>query len=315
MPAMPDPTGWFIIVNSVSGGGRARRRWPRLRAALQRLDIAHQSVTTSSPGEAIPLARDAIARGHRRLLALGGDGSFNELVNGALAQDRVPLGQLLVSVAPLGTGNDWARAMQVPDDVDALAAAMSRTSSRHADLGVAQAPSATGALPARQAFHNVAGAGLDAEVLRGTPRGGPRLLAYLVGLARALARYRAPQFALTVDGRSQSGRYWIALAAIGPSCGGGMRLAPAASLDDGYFDLVTIEPMPLRRLIRNLPRLFDGRLTGDSAVRQQRCRSVTIESDPPCGVELDGDVFGATPMTFSLAPGALTVLDCRGLAK
>lgn len=315
MATMPELSRWFIIVNPVSGAGRARRRWPRLSAALARHGVAYESAVTSSAGHAIQLAQQAVASGHRRLLALGGDGSFNELVNGLLAQDKVPLVQLLAAVAPLGTGNDWAHAMQVPDDPDLLAAAMARGRSRRVDLGIAEAPAAAGNTPRRLAFHNVAGAGLDAEVLRHTPRGGPRALAYLIGLARVLIRYRAPRFELAVDGRLRSGHYWIALAAIGPYCGGGMRLAPAALADDGFFDLVTIEPLSVTAAIRRLPRLFDGRLAGDPVVHVSRCRSVTIRATPACGVEIDGQDFGSTPVTLTLQPGALNVLDCRPSAE
>jgi len=315
MAPMPEPSRWFVIVNPVSGGGRARRRWPRLAAALERRGIAYQVATTTSAGHAEELARQAVARGFRRLIAIGGDGSFNELVNGLYAQREVPLDQLLMSVAPLGTGNDWAHAMQVPSDPDQLAAAMARGLRRRVDLGIAEAAAAPGAGTRRLAFHNVAGAGLDAEVLRHTPHAGPRALAYLVGVARVLARFRAPQFELTADGQSWSGRYWLALAAIGPYCGGGMRLAPGAQADDGYLDLVTIEPLPIVAAIARLPRLFNGRLAPDPAVRVLRCRSLTIRSVPPSGVEIDGQPFGVTPVTVGLLPGALSVLDCRGLAE
>lgn len=312
---MPDPSRWFVVVNPVSGGGRAHRRWPQLAAALARRGVAHESVATKSAGDAARLVQDAVRRGYRRLLAVGGDGTFNELANGLFAQRDVPLEQILASVAPLGTGNDWARAMQVPDDPDRLATAMSHGRRRRVDLGIAEATRTAGGATERLAFHNVAGAGLDAEVLRHVPRAGPRALAYLVGLARALASYRAPQYELTVDGNTHAGRYWIALAAIGPFGGGGMRLAPDASMDDGYFDLVTIEPMPLARAIARLPMLFDGRLASDPAVRTLRCRSLTIRSDPPCGVQLDGQPSGTTPVTLTLLPGALTALDCRALAE
>jgi len=315
MAPMPDPSRWFVIVNPVSGGGRARRRWPGLAAALERHGVAHESAMTTCAGHAAELAQQAVACGHRRLMAIGGDGSFNELVNGLFAQRAVPLDQLLAAVAPLGTGNDWAHAMQVPGNPDQLAAAMARGLRRRVDLGIAEAADLCGGGTRRLAFHNVAGAGLDAEVLRHTPRAGPRALAYLVGLARALARYRAPQFELTADGRSWSGRYWIALAAIGPYCGGGMRLAPDAQADDGYLDLVTIEPLPIIAAIARLPRLFNGRLARDPAIRTLRCRSLTIRTDAPCGVEIDGQPFGTTPVTIGLLPAALSVLDCRPSAK
>lgn len=315
MSAMPESPRWFIIVNPVSGGGRARRRWPQLAAALARHGIQHDHAITSRAGHAAQLARQAIADGYRRLLALGGDGSFNELVNGLVAQQQVPLDKLLAAVAPLGTGNDWAHALQVPDDPDLLAVAMARGRIRRVDLGVAEVSSLAGDGPRRLAFHNNAGAGINAEALRFTPRGGPRALAYLIGLARALMGYKAPRFEMSVDGRLRSGRYLIVLAAIGHYYGAGMRLAPEAQVDDGFFDLVLIEAMSIMGALRRLPKLFNGRLETDPAVHMVRCRSVTIHATPACGVEIDGQDFGSTPVALTLRPGALHVLDCRPSAE
>ena len=315
MPVMSEASRWFVIVNPVSGGGRARRRWPELAAILDRHGIEYESAITAQSGHAVELAQQAITRGHRRLLAMGGDGSFNELVNGLFAQQQVPLEQLLAAVAPLGTGNDWARAMQVPDDPELLVKAMLRARSRKVDVGLAEAPAAAGGRPRRLAFHNNAGAGINAEALRLTPRGGPRALAYLVGLVRALMRFKAPQFELSIDGRLRSGRYLIALAAIGNSYGAGMRLAPGALADDGYFDLALIEPLSIAAALRRLPRLFNGKLAGDPAIEVMRCRRVSLSTAPPCGIEIDGQDFGQTPLTLSIQPGALNVLDCRPSAE
>lgn len=310
MATMVHPDSWFIVVNPASGRGRARRHVPRLCAALDRLRVPYACVATTAAGDTHGLIAQALQDGHRRLLALGGDGSFHELVNGLVAAHGVPTAQCLVAVAAHGTGNDWARTMQVPDDPERLAACMARARGRRVDLGMA-----VGADGRRLAFHNVAGAGLDAEVLRRLPRGVPRVLAYVAGLARTIPRYRAPDFDLVVDGRRQSGRFLLVLAANGPRCGGGMRLAGDAAIDDGWLDLVTVAPVPLPRVIAALPKLFDGRLASDPAFCVTRCRSATIEADPRCGIELDGQLAGNTPVTLSILPGALQALDCRESAE
>lgn len=310
MATMVHPDSWFIVVNPVSGGGRARRYVPRLRAALDRMKVPHECVTTTSPDDAAPRVAQALRDGHRRLLALGGDGSFHELVNGLVAQGTVAPAQCLVAVAAHGTGNDWARTMRVPDDPDRLAACMARARGRQVDIGMA-----IDARGRQIAFHNVAGAGLDAEVLRRRSRRGPRALAYLTGLARTIVRYRPPRFAITIDGQRQSGRFLLVLAANGPHCGGGMRLAADAAPDDGWLDLVTVDPLSFPRAIAALPKLFNGRLAGHPAFRVRRCRSATIDADPPCGVELDGQLAGYTPVTLTVMPGALRALDCRDSAE
>lgn len=310
MSAMSDTHCWFIVINPASGGGGARRYWRRLRTALDSAQLRYRPADSTAAGSIPQLVAAALHDGHRRFLALGGDGTFNELVNGLASQITVPLAQCLACVAALGTGNDWARAMEVPDDPERLALLMARGAGRDVDLGIAVDASGR-----RHYFHNVAGAGLDAEVVRRAPGGGPRPLAYLAGLARALAGFRAPQFSVTTDGRAQSGKFWLVLAANGPYCGGGMRLAPGARLDNGWLDLVTVAPLGAGAALAKLPRLFNGRLSGDPAFTVTHCRSATIVSEPPCGVELDGEPAGSTPVTLQLLPSALRTLDCRASAE
>jgi YegS/Rv2252/BmrU family lipid kinase len=305
MARVIDPARWYIVVNPASGAGRAARFWPRLDAALARAGVTYDSSASAAPGDVEQLAARAVAAGFRRLLAIGGDGTLNELINGMLASG-VPTADCLVAAAAGGTGNDWACSMAVPDDADRLAACMARAAARSSDLGIAE-----DALGRRSAFHNVSGAGLDAEVIGRTPRRGPRALAYLAGLARTIATFDPPDFEVIADGRIARGRHWLALASIGPRCGGGMRLTPGAVLDDGWLDLLMLEPLTLIGALGRLPKLFDGRLAGDPAFHVARCRTATIAADPPCGVELDGQLFGTTPVTLSILPGALNALDCR----
>jgi diacylglycerol kinase (ATP) len=307
--AVFDPADWYIVVNPASGAGRAARYRPRLVAALDRAGVRFRCVESARAGDAERLFARAATQGCRRLLAVGGDGTFNELVNGLLASG-VAARDCLVAAAAAGTGNDWSRAMDVPDDPDRLAACMTRAVPRPADIGIAEDGRGT-----RAAFHNVAGSGLDAEVIARTPRSGPRGAAYLVGLARALTLRRAPQFEVFADGRALRGTFLLALASVGPRCGGGMRLTPEAIVDDGWLDLLLVDPLsPLAALAR-LPRLFNGGLAGDPAFHVTRCRRATIHSDPPCGFQLDGQLFGSTPVTVSILPSALSALDCRADAR
>jgi diacylglycerol kinase (ATP) len=309
MATVIDRDAWYVVVNPASGAGRGARMRPRLVAALGRSRIPFRCVESAGPGDAGRLFADAARTGFRRLLAVGGDGTFNELVNGVFASG-VPPGDFLVAAAAGGTGNDWSRAMQVPDDADRLAARMARAVARPADIGVAIDGEGR-----RTAFHNVAGAGLAAEVIRRTPRRGPRAAAYLVGLARALAATQAPRFELGVDGRAVAGRFLLVLASIGPRCGGGMRLTPGAEADDGWLDLLTLDPLTAGAALARLPKLFDGRLAGDPAFRVSRCRRATIASDPPACVQLDGELFAGTPVALEIMPAAVAALDCRGVAS
>jgi YegS/Rv2252/BmrU family lipid kinase len=305
MATMIDRDAWYVVVNPASGAGRAARFSRRLVAALERARLPFDCVETAGPGDAARMFAAAARGGFRRLLAVGGDGTFNELVNGLVASG-VPPRNCLVAAAAGGTGNDWSGAMGVPVDADRLAACMARAAARPADVGIA-----VDAAGRRSAFHNVAGAGLDAEVIQRTPRRGPRAAAYLIGRARALAATRAPCFEVGIDGSETRGRFLLVLASIGPRCGGGMRLTPGAVADDGWLDLLMLEPLSPAAALARLPRLFDGRLAGDPAFRVVRCRRATVAAEPCAPVELDGQPFGTTPVSVQVLPGALMALDCR----
>lgn len=301
--------GWFVIVNPASGGGRTARRWPRLAAELRRLGVEFSVAATSAPGHATAIAREAIARGARRLLAVGGDGSLHEVVNALLRQDGSVARDVLVAVAPFGSGNDWARTQRAPADPARLAAAMAAGRSRRMDLGLATCRAPDGALRT-VAFHNAAGAGLDAAVVRATSARGPRAIAYAVALTRALTRFRAPRFRIAAAGDCQVARCLTVVAAIGPDCGGGMRLAPGAQPDDGLLDLVTVADLPLRRALALAPGLWSGKAAADPAFRHVRCAGARIASEPDCDVEADGQLIGCTPLEVGILPGALSALAC-----
>lgn len=302
--------GWFVVVNPASGGGAARRCWPRLARELERRGLHFRASETIAPGHAAALARDAVESGARRLLAVGGDGTLHELVNGLRAQDRVAPEEITVAAAPLGSGNDWSRTHGMPRDPARLAAAMAAGRVRRVDLGLATCAGPGGATRT-VAFHNAAGAGLDAAVVRATSPRGPRPVAYAVALLRALTRFRAPHFGIDTDRGCQDARCLTAIAAIGPDCGGGMRLAPGAQVDDGAFDLVTVADLPLLRALAIAPGLWSGRAAADPAFRRVRCAQAHIAASPDCDVEADGQLVGRTPLAVRILPGALRALDCR----
>jgi diacylglycerol kinase family enzyme len=312
MSAMSDVNCWYVVVNPVSGGGRARRYWPRPRMALDRMRVPYRSTESTAAGVTSELVVGALQDGHRHFLALSGDGSFHQLIDGLMTQQRVPLTGLICGVAPVGSGNDWARAFGVPTDPAQLAAVMSDCRSRYVDLGFATCTEPGGNGELTVAFHNGAGAGLDAAVVRRIPASGPRAIAYLVGLARAMRGFAAPHFEVRAGGQFFAGSCVAVIAANGPTCGGGMRLAPAARHDDGFLDVILFDRIGLWRAATLVPGLYNGRAVRDRAVRTIRCHEALITSDPPCDVEADGQLIGRTPLSVRIQPASLQVLDCRG---
>jgi len=304
---MPTATDWFVVVNPASGAGRAGRRWPALARALVAAGVRFEAVVTTHPGHATTLAAEAVRAGYRRVLAVGGDGVLHEALNGIMQQDVVAPTGLCLGAAPLGSGNDSARAQRIPADPEGTARCVAAGKVAAQDVGRLDFPSGP---PGQQScyFINVAGAGLDAYVLERLPHRVPRRLAYVLGVLRSLATFRPPSIQVEFDGRRRSSTLLLALVALGPYCGGGMHLAPMAATDDGMLDLLLVHPLRLPAELVKLRRLFDGRLPEEPFSEYFRVRELRIAAEPAAGVQADGQLVGRTPCVATLLPQAILTL-------
>jgi YegS/Rv2252/BmrU family lipid kinase len=296
---------WQVIVNPASGRPDGGAGWRALHSALRDAGLAFEAVATDRPHHGEALARRAVRDGRRRFLAVGGDGSVNDVVHGLMDSGLADTRELTLAVAPLGTGNDWARTLGVPREPQAIARMLAAGRTVLHDVGRIEFEAADS--PGRW-FVNVAGAGFDAHVLAGLPRPLPSAWAYLRGALAGLVSYRSPRFTIDAEGERIAGRMLLALVANARYCGHRMHVAPAARIDDGLLDLVAVEDLSLLRVLPKLPRLYDGRFLGDPAVRHRRVQRVRIDADPPAELQADGQLLGRTPATFSLRPRALRVV-------
>lgn len=243
--------------------------------------------------------------GRRRLLAVGGDGSVHDVVNGIMSAGPVHT-EVTLAVAPLGTGNDWARSLGMDLGLRDLAAAIASCRTMQHDVGVIDFPEAVP--PRRRWFVNVAGAGYDAHVIRRLPPHVPSTLAYLRGTLAGLVSHRAPRFTIRAEGQVLDRRLLVAFVANAKACGNGMRVAPVAQVDDGLLDLVTIDEMGALRTLLKIAKLYRGTLLYDRVARHVRTATLRIDADPPADVEAEGQIVGRTPAVFSVLPGALSVV-------
>ena len=273
-----------------------------LRAAGVALDVEY----TKEAHDGERIAHEAVLNGRHRILVAGGDGSVNDVVNGIMSTGSLAA-EVTLAVAPLGTGNDWARSlgMDLPSREVAAAIASGRTIQH--DVGVIDFPDAVP--PRRRWFVNVAGAGFDAYVISRLPQHVPSRLAYLWGALTGLVRYRAPRFTIEAGGKVIDRRLLVAFVANAQACGNGMRGAPVARVDDGLLDLVTIDDVGVLRGLLKMSRLYRGSLLGDSAAGHLRVSGMRIDSMPPAAVEAEGQVVGRTPAVFSITPGDLRVVS------
>jgi YegS/Rv2252/BmrU family lipid kinase len=299
----------WVILNPAAGKGRAEREWPGIAARLREAGITFTQAVTCGPGDARGLAREALRAGAGRLIVAGGDGTLNEVING-LSAAAGPLPPPALALLPLGTGVDFARGLGIGTIEDTLAA-LQRGEPHAFDLGNARFRANDGTLRER-AFVNVADCGLgphaSAQIGRVDRRFGRA--AYLYGAMQAIAGY-APAFTrITVDDRPiYAAPCGLLAIGNGQFFGGGMRIAPKARPDDGLLDLVILGATDRRTLLGDLlPRVYRGTHLRHPAVHFARGTTITVDAEPPLPLELDGEIVGTTPATFTILPKRLTIL-------
>lgn len=295
---MQQPT--HLILNPAAGGGRARRVESVIRRALDTTDHSDVELAlTEHPGHAERLAAEAAESGYARVVAVGGDGTVNEVVNGLLRSPGPPP----LGVVPVGTGNDFARTLGLPKSTaDALELALAGTSTRSVDAGRC----------GERYFLNVAGLGYDARVaataarLPGALRIGP--LPFVTAALIELLRHTSYPLEISLDGRTLHRRSLMVAIANGQYYAGGMMIAPGASLEDGLLDVCIAGDVGRLEVLGLLPQVFSGGHVRHPKVEMYRARSVRVEGPSGVLVEVDGEVTGTLPAELSVRPAALNVV-------
>jgi diacylglycerol kinase (ATP) len=226
------------------------------------------------------------------VIAAGGDGTLHGVVNGVVG------GSATVAQIPLGTGNDFARAVGIPIRPAEAAGVLASGRAALVDLGRV----------GNRLFINAAGCGFDAAVAERVNRGFRSLggaSAYIAAVIATLFRYRATAMTITVDGQSIARRAMLCAVANGTGYGGGMRIAPEARWDDGLLDVCIVAECSRIEFLRAFPQVFRGVHTHHPKVQMLRGKRVTVESDPPVGVLVDGEIAGTTPVILETVPGAI----------
>ncbi len=301
----------LLAHNPTAGGGRASRLLPEVLARLAADGVKAERHETRSLEDA-RLAACQAAGSVDAVVAVGGDGTVGACAAG-LADATPGSGEpgwspggtgmrAALGVIPAGGGNDTARSLGLPPgDPVAAAGLLARLRRRPADL----------ASVAGRTYLNVAGAGFDSEVNRianqrlGWAGNRPR---YVGAVLAELVVGHTAQFRLSLDGQAVELRGWLVAVANGPSYGGGMLVAPRASLADGLLEVVVIGDVGKLEFLRTFPKVFSGRHVEHPAVAVHRAARIELDADRPLAVYADGEPAGTLPATFEVRRAAITVL-------
>ncbi|HZO60410.1 MAG TPA: diacylglycerol kinase family protein [Solirubrobacterales bacterium] len=296
---MKEERSFAILMNPASAGGKPLRLLPEVQRELAAAGAPHRVVETRDLPHATHAARDAADQGEV-VVALGGDGLVGTLA-GALH------GSAALGVLPGGRGNDFARAIGVPQDIPGACKVLLEGVRKALDLGEANG----------KPFACIASMGYDSDANRianeaRLVRGN---LVYAYAAIRALMAWRPARFTVRLDGREHRFEGYTVAAANTGYYGGGMHMAPGADPSDGLLEVVFVEQVSKRRFLANLPKVFKGEHVNEDTVSVHRAREVEIAADRPFDVYADGEPVTTLPATVRLVRGGLSVIAPRSVAS
>jgi YegS/Rv2252/BmrU family lipid kinase len=302
---MSSPFGpMVVIVNSRAGRGKIKSSIPTMVEHLDRRGLEYEIKETTHRGHATEIARTALQEGIRFLVAVGGDGTIHEVVNGMIAEDRPVAEDAVLGVVAGGTGCDFIKTFGIPP--------MAAHAVAHLD-GANAFPIDIGKITYQQDgdeviryFANIAEVGLGAEVVAraaGLPRWlGPTV--YFFAFWLALGRHRSSAVRVDLVDRTYEGPMNNLVVANGQFFGGGMKIAPKAAPTDGLLD-IQIEHARKRESIAIMPKVYKGQHVPHPDIEESKRVRLSIDSDRPLLIEADGEVLGTTPARFDLLRDAI----------
>ena len=311
---------WLIVVNVFAASKQAGSVWKKAAALLDEAKVQYLVKFTGGAYNAMELSRRAAQGGYRKFIAVGGDGTIHDVLNGiaqfADSQVDVALSDFTLAVLPVGSGNDWIRSTGVPRDLNKAVALIASGRTSMQDVVKVSLPDDDSTVSDIY-MANIAGVGLDARVAeivnRKKERGKRGKMLYVSALLYCI-KHRSPIRAKVIcDGEVIfDGKYLSIAFGTGKYSGGGMRQTPLAIMDDGLLDVTVIPDISMWVIARHVPKLFTGTFHKADVLTQARCREVIVEpytqadAEP---VEVDGEIIGRAPVKFTVLSDQLNIVS------
>jgi YegS/Rv2252/BmrU family lipid kinase len=303
-----------IIANPISGRGNGLKSLPSIERTLQDLSLSYEISLTEKPMHAVQLAQDAAEAGFDVVVASGGDGTANEVLNGMMAARQPAGAQPAMGILCVGRGNDFAHSVGIPTDPEAGCHVLARDHRRQIDIGFVKG----GDFPEGRYFGNGVGIGFDAVVgfealkmrrLRG-------FLSYLVAALKTIfLYYQAPKVLIQFNGMDLEMDSLMVSIMNGRRLGGGFQMAPGAQMDDGLFDLCLASQVSRARIAALIPHFMRGTQESQSSIQTACANRISVSAiEGALPAHLDGETLceKGSALTLEILPSQLEILYDRG---
>lgn len=303
-------TKWAVILNPHAGGGKGQKDQNKIEKHLRKKGIDYELFISEYPKHAIQLTKTALEKGITQIIVAGGDGTLNEVANGVLMNGKYNTNEIILGVIPIGTGNDWIKTFNIPNNYKGAIKKMRKRKTLFQDIG--KITYAENEKEYIRYFSNMAGFGFDALAAQKAnqlkAKGHTGLWIYLVSVLKAYFEYQTRRVKISVDDRELEDLIFSASIGIGKFNGGGMMQAPGAVPNNGLFEITIIKKIGMFGILRNLVGLYNGNFVKDSHVDCYQAKKVTIWSQNPLAGEVDGETLGKSQFEIEIVPQSLQMI-------
>ena len=305
----------YILINPKAGNGKTKKRWnKKIVPILSERKIEYRFDFTEGPNHATELTREAIKQGEDFIVTVGGDGTFNEVINGFFDPENYqPINpECIFGVISSGTGSDFIKTAGISKEFEESIDILENGIIQKQDLGIAKFTDLDGN-PCSRLFINVADTGLGGDVVDRVNRTTKRLggkISFLIGSIRGILHHHKSQTRLILDDDEENAYEYNAnmtCICIGKYFGGGMMISPNSEVDDGKFNVITIQDGSRWMLLRNIGKIYDGSHLKMPQVKEHNlCSRVKLFSEDPVFLDLDGEQVGkGEDFEFEIIPNSL----------
>ncbi|QNM85032.1 diacylglycerol kinase family lipid kinase [Polaribacter pectinis] len=296
---------WFIIANSTSGNGDFSKQWKEIQQNLKHKNLDYSFAFTQFSKHEVDLVQNAIKKGFRNIISVGGDGTLHNVVNGIMLQRYVKTSELTIGVIPLGTGNDWIKTYNIPNNIEKSIEIISKKNIILQDIGVLK--TADNKLTY---FNNVAGLGYDGYIvnkLKSLKKFGS--ISYLLAGIYGLLFYKKSIFKINFDDKVIETNCLMTIFGICKFSGGGMQFTENVNPSDGLLDITIAKNLTFFDLVLNLPKLYSGKIVHHKKVETYKTKQITVipQTEKPF-IQADGELIGAGAVSVEIIEKAINFI-------
>ena len=279
---------WFLIVNPFAGNKNFKKSWIKIKYLLKFNNIQYSFAFTQYKKHEIILIKEALKKGYRNIISVGGDGTLHHVVNGIMTQRYTKTYKIKLGIIPLGTGNDWIKTYSIPNSIEKSIAIIKKNTTILQDIGCITLLNGK-----KEYFNNLAGIGYDGYVvknLRYLKKVGS--IAFLLSGLYSLFSYNTKKYSITSKSETIHEQCLMIVFGICKYSGGGLRITKKPNPIDGLLDITIVKNFSILDLLFNLPKLYNGNIVYHKKVVTYKTKEITITNNCESIIEADGEIIG-----------------------